>query len=39
MGNERAKLMIAAESVHLLPVCANEWKGRKGRNGAGSKCR
>jgi len=39
MGNERAKLMIEAESVHLLLGSANEWKGRKGKNGAGSRCR
>ena len=39
MGNEKVKSMIVAESVHLLPECANERRERKGRNGVGSRYR
>lgn len=39
MGNGRVKSMIAAESAHLLPEGLNERRGRKGKNGADSRCR
>ena len=39
MGNERAKLMIAVESVHFLSGCADERRGKKGKNDVDSICR
>lgn len=39
MGNERVGLMIMTESAQLLPEYAGEPRGRKGKNGAGSRCR
>ena len=39
MGNGKVKYMIVAESVHLLPECADERRGRKGKNGVDSRYR
>ena len=39
MGNEKVKSMIVAESVHRPLECADGRRGRKGKNGVGSRCR
>jgi hypothetical protein len=39
MGNGKVELMIVAGNVHVLRVCADEQRGRKGRNDVSSRYR